>query len=307
MGQNSGIEWTDHTFNPWIGCTKVSPGCEHCYAETYAKRYGKDVWRTGKPRQLTSDHNWNEQLRWNASARKAGTRSRVFCASLADMFDNEIAPKWRARLWSLIGATPHLDWLLLTKRVGNIAKMLPQDWGQGYANVWLGISVVNQEEADRDIPKLLDISARVRFLSVEPMIGPIDLVPLRVRHEGQHASIYPLTGVFQIPSSHYNVMHPRIHWVIVGGESGPGARPINPHWVRMLQNQCATERVPFFFKQWGEWMESGDAFRADIIGAESKFPWGVMQPLMTWVGKKKAGRTLDGKTYSELPEVRHAA
>ena len=133
MGENSKIEWCDHTWNPWIGCTKVSPGCDHCYAESYATRYGKTVWGPGQPRQLTSDANWKKPLKWNHEAMLTGTRPRVFCASLAEVFDNEVNPAWRERLWAFIQATPNLDWLLLTKRIGNVAKMLPMDWGTGLA------------------------------------------------------------------------------------------------------------------------------------------------------------------------------
>ena len=176
MTQNSKIEWTDHTFNPWIGCTKVSLGCDNCYAENLAKRFNMAEWGTGKPRLLTSDENWKKPIAWNNMAKKSGVRQRVFCASMADVFDNEVRPEWRQRLWKLIAETPNLDWLILTKRIGNAKTMWPAPIdGIPLSNVWLGISVVNQEEADRDIPKLLATPAHARFLSIEPLLGAINL------------------------------------------------------------------------------------------------------------------------------------
>ena len=178
MAENSKIEWTHHTFNPWIGCQKVGPGCDHCYAEAWDARglqRQETRWGAHAGRTRTSPANWRKPLAWDRAAAAAGERHRVFCASLADVFDNHasILPKWRDDLWALIRATPHLDWMLLTKRPGNIAKMLPEDWGRGYANVWLGCTVVNQEEADRDVVKLFEVPAAVRFLSMEPLLGPV--------------------------------------------------------------------------------------------------------------------------------------
>lgn len=230
MAETSKISWTDSTFNPWIGCAKVSPGCDFCYAEVSSpSRTLKINWGPREPRHLTSNSNWNLPKRWNnqyeAFYAEHGRRQRVFCASLADVFDVQADPAWRAKLWELIKATPNLDWLILTKRVGNVKNMLPADWGKGYPNVWLGISVVNQTEADRDIPKLLEIPAAMRWLSMEPLLGPV---------------VLPTGFVW-------------LDWVIVGGESGPNARPMNPEWVYALHAQC-TDRamgVPFFFKQWG--------------------------------------------------------
>jgi protein gp37 len=174
MGENSAIEWTDHTFNPWVGCTKISPACDHCYAEGWAKRTGQPEMWHGK-RRRTTPANWREPLKWNAAAQKAGERARAFCASLADVFDNQVPEEWRSDLWSRISATKHLDWLLLTKRPQNIAKMLPETWGNGWPNVWLGTTVENQDEADRRIPHLLAVPAAVRFLSCEPLLGAVDL------------------------------------------------------------------------------------------------------------------------------------
>jgi protein gp37 len=223
LAENSGIEWTTHTFNPWIGCTKVSPACDHCYAEAYDKRYSGGIhWGAKAARRRTGTDNWRKPLRWNKQAALDGVRPRVFCASLADVFDNAVPAEWRADLWKLIRDTPNLDWLLLTKRPQNIAKMLPDDWGSGYANVWLGTTVENQTEADRRIPHLLSVSAAVKFLSCEPLLGRVDL------------SGY-LHG---------------LSWAITGGESGPEFRHAEPDWFRLMRDQCAAANVPFLFKQW---------------------------------------------------------
>lgn len=221
MAENSGIEWTTHTFNPWIGCTKVSPACDHCYAEAWDARFNGNRWGPHAPRTRTKT--WGSPVKWNRQAAETGERPRVFCASLADVFDNHrtIDTSWRRELWKLIRDTPNLDWLLLTKRPQNISKMLPDDWAGGYVNVWLGATVENQAAADR-IYALTKIPARVRFLSMEPLLGHVDL------------------------SAHIH----RLQWVIAGGESGPQYRPTDPNWFRNLRDQCAANDVPFLFKQW---------------------------------------------------------
>lgn len=261
MAENSKIEWTDHTFNPWVGCTKVSPGCDNCYAEFWAKRTGNpDLW-SGKRRRTKT---WNDPVRWNREAE--GTRKRVFCASLADVFDNEAPEEWRWDLFNLIRNTPNLDWLLLTKRIGNVHKFLPEDWGNGYQNVWLGATIVNQDEADRDIPKLLNVPARVRFLSMEPLLGPVDL--LNLSYGGWPMDC--LNGTTQNTMSN-NFPIQRIDWVIVGGESGGKARPTKEEWALHLRDQCVSAGVAFHFKQWGG------------------------------TNKKQAGRLLDGRTWDQFP------
>lgn len=258
MGEGSKIEWTDHTFSPWVGCTKISPGCDHCYAEGWAKRSGHpDLWSGSRRR--TTPANWRQPLKWNAEAARTGVRARVFCASLADVFDNEVPEEWRLALWELIGGTPHLDWLLLTKRIGNAAQMLPvmdshrpgyRPWHERWPwpNVWLGITVVNQEEADRDIPKLLKVPARLRFLSCEPLLAPINLTSLTVSTD--RGSLYGfncLSPIYPWGSLNY----PVVDWVIVGGESGPGARPFTLGWGKDIVRQCRESGVPVFVKQVG--------------------------------------------------------
>lgn len=238
MAEWSKIAWTTHSFNPWVGCTKVSPACHNCYAEQWAKRSGMVQW--GGPRRRTSAANWKKPLKWNAAVRDGDARPRVFCASLADVWDNDVPDEWREDLFRLIAATPQLDWLLLSKRIGNATRMLPSDWNAGYRNVWLGATAVNQQEADRDIQKLLDVPAAVRFLSMEPLLGSVDLRPWL--HE--------------------------LDWVIVGGESGAHARPLEVEWVKDLRKQCETAGTAFFMKQgsqanWSLFKEF-DRFPSDI-------------------------------------------
>jgi len=249
VAEKTGITWTDSTFNPWIGCTKVGPGCDNCYAEALMdKRWHKVQWGSGQQRQRTSAANWRQPLLWEKeheafALANDGRRRRVFCASLADVFDNEAPDSWRAELFALIGLTPHLDWLLLTKRIGNVPKMLEQPGmpKDGLpANVWLGITVVDQDEYNRDAHKLLRVQASVRFLSMEPLLGPV---------RGD-----PSIGAFD--------------WVIVGGESGHGARPIQREWIKSLDDQCAWYGVPFFFKQWGG--PTATAGGCDLDGAQVK-------------------------------------
>lgn len=175
MGVETKIQWTDHTFNAWWGCTKVSAGCDHCYAEAFDHRLGGAHWGAGAARKVFKDKHWSEPRRWNEAARKAGKRARVFCSSMADVFDSEAPEGELTKLWELIRETPWLDWQLLTKRPHRIAQSLPADWGDGWPNVWLGTTVENQEQAELRIPRLLAVAARVRFLSCEPLLGQVDL------------------------------------------------------------------------------------------------------------------------------------
>ncbi len=266
MGKDSQIEWTDHTFNPWIGCTKVSPACDHCYAEAWDRRYNSGKhWVLGAKRHKTSVANWYKPVKWDKEAAEKGVRYKVFCASLADVFDNKVDPAWRNDLWDLIRSTPNLDWLLLTKRPQNIADMLPDDWGKGYPNVWLGVTVENQEEADRRIPHLLQIPAVIRFLSCEPLLGEVDLWKPEYRcPDGSpgHGSAFAWGH--------------GIKWVIAGGESGHNYRESKIDWFRNLRDQCIAGNAAFMFKQWG------GRNRSDI---------------------KLKGRDIDGKIWNQYPEV----
>lgn len=255
MAENSKIEWTDHTHNFWVGCTEVSAACDHCYARTMSERYGWAQWGS-HPRHRTSEANWRKPLTWNAKAKKLGVRLKVFTNSLADFFDNQVDSDWREAAWRTILECDGLDWLILTKRPQNIAKMLPSGVDQPkwpWPNVWLGTTVENQEEADRRIPHLLAVPAAVRFLSCEPLLGPVNLRPIHCRDHkyniDQAAAIYALEGVYQVPGSHWSEPHSKINWVIAGSESGPKARACDLDWVRSLRDQCSVVQVPFFWKQ----------------------------------------------------------
>ena len=364
MGENSKIEWCHHTFNPWIGCTKVSPGCANCYAEKSTRARvlrseGHETWGKGAKRSLTSEANWKQPLKWNErTARtrvgipgnhlvKIGTmdgkvmftdvtcpsggvmppadwealpkfRPRVFCASLSDWLDDEVPIEWLGRLLKLIRDTPHLDWLLLTKRPQNwqarlhkVSEHLKNQqqphavvdaWLDGHApaNVWIGTTMEDQTRADERIPVLLNIPATVRFLSCEPLLSIVDLHSAHIAVETWRVGESfngppPLNG---------------IHWVICGGESGPNARPMHPDWARSLRDQCHAAGVPFFFKQWGDWVYPA---YADPSASFDDFPKAergqVWQPTSTSrhgydllkLGKKKAGRLLDGIEHNGFP------
>jgi protein gp37 len=301
MGENSGIEWTDHTFNPWWGCVKVSEACTHCYAETFAKRMGT-AWGPSARRKFFGDNHWQEPVKWNRRAGEQGRRRRVFCASMADVFemlppehpDHDRMADERWRLFKLIDATPNLDWLLLTKRPDNARHYFP-----GYyqddppaANIWCGTTVESIDHIDR-IDELLDTPAVVRFLSVEPLLGPLDLGLRNWADLGRDDC--------------------RIDWVIVGGESGKHARAMHPAWVRLIRDDCKEAGVPFFFKQWGEYItmqerESCSLTPDDILASPRGRcdAWGrdgIGQAAYR-VGKRAAGRLLDGKEYSEFPVSR---
>jgi protein gp37 len=260
MAENTKIEWCDATFNPWRGCTKVSPGCANCYAETLSTRNPKTLgmWGPNGTRVVAAESQWELPLKWNRQAEREVRRFRVFCASLADVFDNQAQPSVRFELWCLIADTPHLDWLLLTKRPQNIAKMLPQSsslpaWGEGWPNVWLGTTVENQAEAERRIPHLLAVPAAKRFLSCEPLLEPVALHHIADRLGDASCHVHALTGARWYPGcgsvSSQTHAGPRIDWVIAGGESGPGARLMHPGWARSLRDQCAAAGVAFFMKQ----------------------------------------------------------
>lgn len=272
MAKDSKIEWTHHTFNPWWGCAKVSPACQNCYAETWAKRVGSHVWGKQASRRFFSDTHWKEPLRWDQEAKAQGVRRRVFCASMADVFERrvELHP-WRELLWKLIEQTPHLDWLLLTKRPHNIQSMVP--WREYWPeNIWLGCTAETQTWADKRVPDLLKFPVKVRFLSCEPLLGPLNL--------RSYFSDNPNDG---------------IHWVIAGGESGAHSRPMNPNWARSLRDQCNENDIAFHFKQWGHWapIESLTKEQRNIVQ--------VGDSEMVAAGKKAAGRYLDGRTWDELP------
>lgn len=273
MSDTTAIQWTDHTFNTWWGCSRVSPACRFCYADGLAHRYGHELWRRSGPRRMLSDANWKNPLKWNRAAERAGKPALVFCCSMADVFEqhpvgevNAQLDAARARLWELIAETPWLRWQLLTKRIENVVDMVP--WGKTWPrNVWLGTSVENQKFAEERVPVLLSIpdTEVTRFLSVEPMLGPVDL------RKWLHDSSCHIRTSEQVCTC----TEPRevgVDWVICGGESGPKNRPMDLAWARSLRDQCADAGVPFLFKQ---------------VGGRTS---------------KAGGRDLDGRTHDEFPE-----
>lgn len=284
MGAETKIEWCDKTFSPWVGCAKISPACDHCYAESWAKRSGMVQWGPSAARRRTSEAYWRLPLKWDREAAKTGTRPRVFCASLADVFDNAVPQEWRRDLFSLIDMCRHLDWILLTKRIGNARGMLNSltlgFWDMSpWPHVWLGATICNQDEADRDIPKLLAVPAALHFVSIEPMLGPVYI---------GHYLPTPLWSSFPGPS---------LDWVISGGESGPGARPAHPDWFRSLRDQCAEAGVPYLHKQNGEWVSVS---AVEGHGRHYTFPYGAT---VRRVGKKLAGRAIDGVVHDGFPAL----
>lgn len=245
MGKETAIAWTDHTFNPVWGCTKIGPGCDFCYAEVWAERFpeSRGLWGNDKFREFGDKH-WRQPVNWNEAARKAGVRRRVFCASMADVFDNQWPEHIRPRLWQLIRDTPHLDWQLVTKRIGNVAKMLPEDWGRGYSNVWLIPTIVNQEEADRDLPKLFEVPARVYGVSYEPALGLVDWRPWLPNRNS-----FPV----HVDREGRGTWFPQgLEWIIGGGESEQkGMRECRIEWLEETAGQCRDHGVAYFNKQIG--------------------------------------------------------
>lgn len=327
MAENTEIQWADATFNPWSGCTKVSPACDHCYAEVnYSVKMRGVKWGKYGNRIIASDSMWKQPLVWNRKAEAEGVRKRVFCASLADVFEgaesmpeNAVADieNARTRLGKLILDTPYLDWLLLTKRPENVIRFARQMWIRFDdslplpPNVWIGTTVENQKYADLRIPHLLSIPAKVRFLSIEPLLGPIRLHEWLLSEHGRRLI----------------AAKPGLVWIIVGGESGHKARPMHPDWVRSIRDQCQAAGVPFHFKQHGEWIAMND-FDIFTHGQVEQYEYQMLYkdgtdsrtvprelrrtdsqnrqelPVSAMrVGKKNAGRLLDGREWNELPEV----
>lgn len=266
MTTNSKIEWTHHTFNPWVGCTKVSPACDHCYAEADVTKKKFAEWGPNAPRRMTTSV-WKDPPKWNRQAQKLGVRYRVFCGSWCDVFEarKDTLDALR-RLFDLVEATPSLDWLLLTKRPHNVMKLVPDAWRDGFPdNVWIGSTVENQEWATRRVEHLIHIPAKYRFVSVEPMFSSIDLRPYLGQGEG------------------------KINWVINGGESGigPDVVPLlrgsdeTIAWYRDLRDQCVEADVPYFFKQWGNFKANGE----QLVKLRSP----------------NSDKTLDGRTWQQFP------
>lgn len=300
MAQETGISWCDATWNPWWGCWPVSPGCALCYADREASRHGYDqLWEKEGPRRTFGEKHWNEPRVWARNLpRKLGRRPRAFCASMADIGeDHPVAERERPKLWRLIESTPQLDWLLLTKRVDTAAHWLPERWLAGGfpLNVWFGFSAEDQARYEERIVWAMALGAPITFCSYEPALGPVDF------GLGPQCTAY------------------RLDWIIAGGESAvpaKRARPSHPDWFRSARDQAISAGVPFHFKQWGEWAPvpvryAGSRPTRCVYGEEvhisdEEAANGLRQHLRNpatvhLIGRKSAGRHLDGRTWDEFP------
>ncbi len=327
MADNTEITWATHTFNPWWGCRQVSPACRFCYAKAWDKRYGGEHWGATTGRRTFGDKHWAAPLKWNRDATRTGGQVRVFCASMADVFEDHPAlPEPRARLWRLIEDTPALTWILLTKRPENAAGMVP--WGDRWpGNVWLGCSAETQRFADQRLPHLVASGAAVKFVSAAPLLGEVNLTPWLPVPTGEFCTDHFswLCGTGQGACQ-----RERLAWVITEGESGPKARPSHPVWFLSLRNQCEGTGVAFHHKQWGEFTPD----MPKVPDPSSPDGWGwTDRPPTSWVsrqtgrvvkreadvpatgdwqgmwrvGKKAAGRLLDGVLYDAFPTAQAVA
>lgn len=299
MAENSAISWTRHTWNPWIGCTKISPACDGCYAEALMdNRLGKAQWGN-HPRVRTGAHTWSDPERWQRKAEKAGDRPFVFCASLADIFDNQVPAEWRADAFDVMRRTPNLVYLLLTKRPQMIVKLSDAAGGLP-ANAALGTTAEDQKRADQNLPALkvakIELTPIFTFGSFEPLLGPVVIPP----------AFMP-------------------DWIIAGGETDQGghkARPTHPDWIRGLRDQAATADKPFHLKQWGEWVPQLGSVDLPDNPEISRYQWAEwdgeewdywdrpmwcdqMDPdhSMIRAGRKRSGRLLDGATHDAFPHI----
>jgi protein gp37 len=276
MGTKTNISWTTHSYNPWWGCVKVHDGCKNCYAERESNRYGYDVWGPHSERRMFGDKHWNEPMKWNKVAEREGQRHRVFCASMADVFEDHPAlPRPRGRLFDLICRTPYLDWQVLTKRPENALRMMVEaglyacenpDLPCPQPNLWIGTSPCNQATLEREYPLLRKVPAALRFISYEPAIDEVDL-----------------TGCLD-----------GIGWVIIGGESGPKAREFDVLWAEKTIGQCRAAGVPVFVKQLGENPMIGDS--------SEPHGWPQRRGVVDWETGKIRLRDRKGADPSEWPE-----
>lgn len=282
MGETTAIAWAHATFNAWWGCSRVSPACEHCYAETLSKspRHRLDVWGVDAQRKPMSENYWKQPVRWNRKASIAGERVRVFCSSMADVFEivpernvqaGAVQAEARGRLWKIIEETPWLDWLLLTKRPENVLRLVPESWAKGFpSNVWLGATVDDQERAEKRLLWLLESPAQLHFVSCEPLLGPVDLT--NIEFDFLKRDPHPYDPVVRLDALRGHVRGPddmlgaKVSWVIVGGESGGDRRPFDHAWAASLQKQCREAGAAFFMKQ-------DSAFRSGVRGTIPNDLW----------------------------------
>jgi protein gp37 len=319
MGKDSKIEWTDHTFNPWLGCSKVSIACDHCYAERMGARMHVP-WGVNTRRRKTKT--WRDPVRWNKQAKKAATegwhrRPKVFCGSLCDVFEaRPELDEWRDELWELVAETTDLTWLLLTKRPMNVLHNVPPSWHDDWpGHVWVGTTVEDHPKAEHRLRYLCNIPAPVRFVSCEPLLGEVDFTRVRLT---PYSTANVLNGEVRDSRGRIEMLQSLqirpVDWVIAGGESGAKARITDPNWVRKLRDDCETAKTPFFFKQWGEWAPSAnwdgipdeDAPRDTgtvmlPVDPERPSGWSIK---MRRVGKKNAGKLLDGHEWTQSPQVK---
>lgn len=319
MAENSKIEWTDATVNFWWGCTKVGSGCDHCYAEAWDKRtggahFGPSVARRKIKSAVKTLRRLDNEYSWWAADLVIGANEKfrprnVFVQSMSDLFDNEVPLEWFAEGWQAITACDRLNIQIVTKRLPMVEKRLAAVGGTWPAHAGLIATVVNQEEADRDVPRLLAMKAKLGIpwvgLSVEPMLAPLCLSGTSADGREQWNWLTGETGTMHPDGPDFD-QGQKLDWVICGGESGPNARPMHPDWARFLRDQCVAAGVAFFFKQWGEW---GPAIGMAVThrwdgDALHEFNGGRVEgPGMARVGKKAAGRLLDGRTWDELPNT----
>ncbi len=331
MAERTGIEWADHTFNAWWGCEKVAPECKNCYAEEFAERFPqtRGLWGKDAPRKPASESYWRQPLKWDESAKKDGVRRRVFVNSMSDFFEaRSDRHDARMRVYHLIDKTPNLIWMFLTKRPESFASaefnpFLPGPWPE---NVWLGVTAGTQATADRNVPLLVRERCSVRYVSMEPLLEYVDMVPwltaawwcarcARGVELGDQAqtdlvptpdtkAVCPRCGPPYQELEGWCGSPARLEWVIVGGESGDAARPMHPSWIEDVQRECARARVPFFFKQWGEWRPETDEEKKD---PRPDVAWGAVAGpgavTVRKVGKRAAGALLEGVEYRAVPDV----
>lgn len=295
MGEHTAIEWTDATWNPWMGCTKVSPACQNCYAERDMKRYGRDFSKITR----TSNKTFNSPLTWKDP-------KKVFVCSWSDFFHKDVPRDWREEAMAIMEKCDHHTFLLLTKRPENIVPFTKHRWRDWPANVWIGTTVENQEMADKRIPELLRVvGAEVRFVSMEPLCDAVDLenVAVPVEEDQLRRGCFDgskFNALNKYDEDHFHNPPSSLNWVIVGGESGPYARPLHPQWVRILRDQCACHSIPFLFKQWGEYIAHPVS---DATWPNGQLVKPFLDPVkFERVGRKNAGCELDGKTHKESPD-----